>query len=877
MQHLISILLLFTFTFLLHLSAAAAVPLRWTVETSRAQPATFEAYQGETLDFEATLQSYGKPLEAPVQYAFYWQTNGMGSAYWSSPVSSQPSAARQPEAAPSPTNVLRATWLPSYDVGARAYNCFIGLTGTIYHAAFQLRLRPSPGAVPNELPLPQKVIDFSQVTVLNPPWPFAGTARPLPKYLHVMDFDDSYPDDASWYYAQHHDYGGCSSVRYGNFLSRNYDWDFDDMAEFVVRMSAGSDRYASVGVANAGPNLTEAIVTSGTWSRYYKALPGHTVDGINEHGVACNVNVVATNGMERWRGDPATGVHCLGAVRWVLDHATNAAHAARYLADHVYVPSGWTQNFHYMIADERLTYIVENGEVADSAYPDTRRVLTNFIVSDDRFPGEGKERYQFLQETGGSITNVWYTRAYSRLTDPAWMSDFGDNTALYNAALDLWNDGRTKEQHRGETREGQHWWQTVHTSVYDISNRTLRVCVQETDDWYVFTCPPADQSVTIQNKRDLTDRTFVTYEPGDWTPSVVDGVWYSPQYYGEGWSVEKYLWYDEWGEWYWEDSEWIYDDEDATVLVAHKLWSGEEITLTRTQVPVEDNLALESQIGSVAQSAAREYLNGNDLVKWKKVLRTGLPGQWGTGWGNVHWEFASDRRWWTMKVPDFTATVTAGGHVDSNGNDVVSSSITIDGRSYVTDPMRRITRTPVKILTQTEGTNGTERCATATWNSVLVPTGEQSAIDDPDACAYAIRFSIDFQDGLSDVSVLPRRLLAPVVYNDGAYYETLYTMSDFSAEVESATARSAMLKCRYSCRAKYSSYNPVRYTNWFTVAISAPSGAYTEMTKEYERVITSNTRSLFWDPSLHATWRIDVTNGCFFSEIVSTNNLTGVR
>ena len=141
-------------------TASAAVPLRWTVETSRVQPATFEAYQGETLALEAALQSYGKPLAAPDNYAIYWQTNGMGTAWWSMSCAS----------ASSPTNVLHAVWSPDMDVGARAYNCFIGQTGTIFHAAFQLRLRPSPGAVPNELPLPTPVIDFARVTVLNPPW-----------------------------------------------------------------------------------------------------------------------------------------------------------------------------------------------------------------------------------------------------------------------------------------------------------------------------------------------------------------------------------------------------------------------------------------------------------------------------------------------------------------------------------------------------------------------------------------------------------------------------------------------------------------------------------------------------------------------------------
>ena len=60
------------------------------------------------------------------------------------------------------------------DVGAKVYNCFIGSPSNIYHAAFQLRLRPSPGALPNALPLPTPVIDFARVKVLNPPWGSGG-------------------------------------------------------------------------------------------------------------------------------------------------------------------------------------------------------------------------------------------------------------------------------------------------------------------------------------------------------------------------------------------------------------------------------------------------------------------------------------------------------------------------------------------------------------------------------------------------------------------------------------------------------------------------------------------------------------------------------
>ena len=509
------------------LTATAAVPLRWTVETSRAQPATFEAYQGETLTFEAALQSHGKPLEAPLNYSFFWQTNGMGSTYWEAPC---PTNYQLPA-----TNLLRATWSPTNDVGARAYNCFIGEPGTIYHAAFQLRLRPSPGATPNVLPLPQPVIDFAKVTVLNPPWSGGGgsvdtnavrdiareeiapatnrltqtltdstnrlyktlidsmptgDARPLPKYLHALDFADTYPEDAAWYYAQPQPYTSCSAVRDGNTLSRNYDWTFDSAAEFVLSVSGNADRFASVGVANVGTNLTEEIVTSGKWSRYYKCLPGHTVDGINEHGVVAEINVV-DGPVSGWH---TTGdLHPLAAVRWVLDHATNAQHAAEYLAANIRFPSGWTQNFHYMIADAEATYIVENGSAHDVT--DGVKVMTNFRLFPTRdTTGPGQERYDLLLSSACCITNAWYTRAYSPET--SWLSDFNGSETLMATSKVLWAQ-KPKEQHRGETLRSTTttsdydytWWQTVHTSIYDITNRILRVSVQEIDDWYTFQIP----------------------------------------------------------------------------------------------------------------------------------------------------------------------------------------------------------------------------------------------------------------------------------------------------------------------------------------------------------------------------------------------------
>ena len=486
---------------LLLLASSAAVPLRWTVETSRVQPATFDVVRGETVALEATMQSGGKPFAMDSEpVCIFWQTNGMGSAWWTAPcvaTASSPSG---------PTNILSATFTPEMDPGASSVIGFLGSSGSIYRAAFQLRFRHGPGAHPNDLPLPTPVIDFSRVTVLNPPWSGGGSggvdtnavvdivrktvdgsARLLPKYLHALDFTDSYPDAAAEYYLSRGDGrtdGGCSAVRDGGFLYRNFDFPFDERAEFVVKMNAGPNRFASVGVAQVGTNLTEQTVTSGKPSRWYKSLPGATVDGINENGVVCEINVV--DGEPQWRSGvlTASDVHPLAAVRWALDNGTTAVMVASSLADRIKFPVGWAQNFHWMVADESSTYIVENGAYSNVT---GRAVMTNFPII-DRVDGMGRERYNLLVG-GESITNAWFTRAYSPSTD--WFTDFGNSAAIMEGAKSFWNDGRTKEQHRGGTVYGQSWWQTVHTSIYDITNRTLRVAVQEIDDWYTFAVPSA--------------------------------------------------------------------------------------------------------------------------------------------------------------------------------------------------------------------------------------------------------------------------------------------------------------------------------------------------------------------------------------------------
>lgn len=170
MNAMITTLGLATATLLSCLADSTHVPVRWTVETSRVQPAMFDAYQGETLDLEATMQSYGRPLAISGEdVRIYWQTNGMGGAWWSAPAAVK--AGRSGE-----RDTYAASWTPDMDAGAGVYNCFIGQPLGSYRAAFTLRLRPSPGAAPNTLELPRQSIDFATVEVINPPWLTSGDA-----------------------------------------------------------------------------------------------------------------------------------------------------------------------------------------------------------------------------------------------------------------------------------------------------------------------------------------------------------------------------------------------------------------------------------------------------------------------------------------------------------------------------------------------------------------------------------------------------------------------------------------------------------------------------------------------------------------------------
>ena len=125
----------------LQLAALAAVPLAWDVRPGQPAPVTFDRYHGEAIGFSAAFRGFGElPFGPGADIRLWYQTNGMGRAWWSVPATVQ-------------SNVLSATWSPALDPGADRVSLFFGAPSNAYAAAV-LRLRHSPGFAPGSMPDP---------------------------------------------------------------------------------------------------------------------------------------------------------------------------------------------------------------------------------------------------------------------------------------------------------------------------------------------------------------------------------------------------------------------------------------------------------------------------------------------------------------------------------------------------------------------------------------------------------------------------------------------------------------------------------------------------------------------------------------------------
>ena len=143
--------------------AALAVerPLHWTSDISRVADMRFDAMHGDALDFKVDFNANGKPVDMTgLDATLYWQTNGMGSAWWSAPGAISNATAR-------------ALFPSSADPGEKTLNFYLALSGdsnVVYGASARVTFRNSPGLSPNMIAPPIVTIDFNTIEVANAPY-----------------------------------------------------------------------------------------------------------------------------------------------------------------------------------------------------------------------------------------------------------------------------------------------------------------------------------------------------------------------------------------------------------------------------------------------------------------------------------------------------------------------------------------------------------------------------------------------------------------------------------------------------------------------------------------------------------------------------------
>lgn len=296
-------------------------------------------------------------------------------------------------------------------------------------------------------------------------------------------------------------------MRNGDFYGRNFDYIFNDSPEFVVKVAANEDRHASLGVATHY-GLREVQMEQGLYDKQLEIIPNFTLDGINDAGVIASINVApGKEDVGELTGTNPSGepLELPYVVRFILDNADSADQAIELLKErNLYGTAVSDLYLHIMIADNDKTYIVEfidNKMVAEEK-TGNEQIMTNFYnnLPEPTEHASGVERYAILQENydeGDSVVGmrtlmqrVKYSNTYNYSNYPVWYSESipqsiiknqdSPEFAIYVEAFDAirkdyWNYVTNDVRNPANTT----FWHTTHNSVYDMSNKMLRVTVQE--------------------------------------------------------------------------------------------------------------------------------------------------------------------------------------------------------------------------------------------------------------------------------------------------------------------------------------------------------------------------------------------------------------
>ena len=313
---------------------------------------------------------------------------------------------------------------------------------------------------------------------------------------------------------------GCSAVTNGRYYGRNLDYFRSNHPVFVVWADRGEDTAAYMGVT-ASPQLLLNIASSQGIGKpdiaaleqskdLLMSLAADLMDGVNEHGVACNINMIDaqdSNLTDKGTKPGAPVLLSANVVQYILGHATSAPHAVKLLEEHSIVFADNSPTLHWMISDKDHTFVVE---VKDDKMhvTDKHKVMTNYYLTTEELTPHscGIERADILRKfyheatsvegMRGLMRRVSYSQTYSWETTPFWYSEFFDpraNGPSFTLAtphnnkdfVGYINDSIRAFKASTPTHNPYLVWETSYNCVYDMEGKTLRLTTCEQWDKYV--------------------------------------------------------------------------------------------------------------------------------------------------------------------------------------------------------------------------------------------------------------------------------------------------------------------------------------------------------------------------------------------------------
>lgn len=339
----------------------------------------------------------------------------------------------------------------------------------------------------------------SEMTEAAPSHPYISLER-LRHYLYRVTFDSLPEDNGGNSPIQ----GACSSYVAAGKLYRNFDWNFDNAATFIVR-TRDFEGLSTISGLNDG-EMADGLIAQ---------LPYRVVDGQNNSGIMVSTHVLYNDW--QWTGCGGKSINLTRLPFLVLTKVKSMASIATDLADvlgNLYAPQGLADLeylLQILVTDGTTTYVLmpptSEGESYVLQDATANPKLTNFrwvnratvnrSDADLQARPTGIERWNAMP---CEMEDLRFTKCYEAATR---LSEFiglrGTTKDSTDAELtDIYNDARTIYLDR--ERDGL-TWQTMHSVVYGKKMEHLFIQENWDDD-----CVSAGSSSGASTYGELPDK-----------------------------------------------------------------------------------------------------------------------------------------------------------------------------------------------------------------------------------------------------------------------------------------------------------------------------------------------------------------------------------